>query len=114
MANLSDLLTAAKNIVGAINAMTQNYLSVNGSVMYINITTATLIKTGQGRVATVVVITTGSAGSIYDSSTTTGVSSANKIFAISATEGAYVVNLPFSNGLVVSPGASMVVAVSYS
>lgn len=114
MANLSDLLTAAKNIVTAINGLSQNYLSINGSTMYLNITSSTLIKTGPGRIATVVVVTTGSAGSIYDSATTAGVSSANKIYAISTTEGAYVVNLPFANGLVVSPGASMVVAVSYS
>lgn len=111
-ASLSDLLTSSKNIVSALNGSSQNSLSINGSSLKTAITTSTLVKTGAGRIASVSVIVAGSAGGIYDAnavSATTG-----QIGVIPATVGIFVWNMPFSNGLVVTPGAGQTVSVSYS
>jgi hypothetical protein len=59
MASLDDMLTTAKNIVTAINGVSQTYLNVNGSRISANITAATLLKTGSGRVAMVSIIVGG-------------------------------------------------------
>ena len=48
MSSLSDILTAAKNIVTALNQLGQTYLSVEGAQQLADITTATLVMTGQG------------------------------------------------------------------
>jgi len=112
-ASLGDLLTAAKNIVTAINSAAQTYLNVNGSSSQTAITAATLVKSGQGRLASVVVVTGGSAaGAIYDASVAS--STANQIGVIPTVPGVYVWNISFSNGLVVTPGTSQKVTVSYS
>jgi len=113
MSSLSDILTAAKNIVTAINGAAQTYLSVNGAQDSVNISSSTLIKSGAGRVAVVSVTTAGSAvGSIYDTNSST--STTGKIYVIPNTVGITVVNMPVSFGIVVAPGSSQVVSISYS
>jgi|APFre7841882654_1041346.scaffolds.fasta_scaffold02802_5 hypothetical protein len=115
MANtsLSDILTAVKNIVTALNNAAQTYLNVQGQQNKAAITAATLVKNGSGRVATVSVIVAGSAtGNIYDSSSTTVTSS--PIFIIPTTVGITVVNIPVSIGIVVAPGSGQTVTISYS
>ena len=112
MSSISDILTAAKNIVTAINGLGQTYLQVSGSRVSREISAATVLLVGQGRLARVVVTTAGAVGSIYDAS----VSSATtpKIFVIPNAVGVTEVNIPVENGIVVTPGAGQVVTVSYS
>jgi len=113
MASLSDLLTAAKNIVTAINNVAQTYSSVQGVQNSSNISTTTLVKGSAGRLATVVVTTAGSAtGTVYDSANASSVS--RKLYIIPNTVGVYVVNMPANYGIVVVPGTGQVVTVSYS
>ena len=113
MASLSDILTAAKNIVTALNDLGQAYLSVEGSSLSLPITSSTLVQKGQGRVARVYVTTAGSAaGAIYDAATagaTTGI-----VYTIPNTVGIYEVKAPVINGIVVSPGTGQSVTISYS
>ena len=112
MASLDDLLTVGKNIVTAINGLSQTYLNVNGNKQTAGITSATLLKTGSGRVAVVSVLVGGAAGAIYD--TNNASSTANKIYVTPTTAGVYFVNLPVNNGIVVAPGAGQTLAVSYA
>jgi hypothetical protein len=112
-ASLDDILTAIKNGVQAINNWSQTNLQINGFLTASNITTATQVKNGQGRLCYVSVIVAGSTvGKAYDTVGTT--STANVIFTIPNTVGVTFVNLPVSNGLVIVPGTGQTVAVSYS
>lgn len=112
MASLSDILTTAKNVVTAINGVAQTYLAVQGSQISSDITTATLLKKGSGRVATVSIIVGGANGFIYDASVDTATT--KPIYVIPNTVGVIFVNLPVVNGIVVVPGAGQTVSVSYS
>lgn len=113
MSSLSDILTAAKNIVTAINGLGQTYLQISGSKVSSQISAASLLLVGQGRIARIVVTTAGSdAGSIYDASVSTATSP--KIFVIANTLGVTEINIPVDNGIVVAPGTGQVVTVSYS
>jgi CO dehydrogenase/acetyl-CoA synthase gamma subunit (corrinoid Fe-S protein) len=113
MASLDDILTAAKNIVTALNQLGQTYLSVEGSKMSSDITAPTVVMEGQGRIAVISVVVGGSAtGSVYDATTTTG--TANKILTLPTTVGLAEVNMPVNNGIVVVPGTGQTIAISYS
>ena len=79
----------------------------------LNITTATVIKAAPGVMIAFTVNVIGSAGTINDTTTTGGVAAANQMAPIPAVLGVYYITMPFLNGLVVSPGASQVVSVSY-
>ncbi|MDE2105633.1 MAG: hypothetical protein KGL39_50870, partial [Patescibacteria group bacterium] len=61
MASLSDILTTAKNVVTAINNVSQTYLNVNGTKRVAKISTTTVVSTAQGRLATLSITTGGSA-----------------------------------------------------
>lgn len=113
MASMSDLLTAAKNVVTAINQLGQTYLQVQGSKSYSSITAATLVQSGQGRVVRVSVIVAGSsAGAIYDANAPTATT--NQVWVIPNTVGVTEINLPVNNGIVVVPGTGQTVVISYS
>ena len=113
MSSLSDILTAAKNIVTALNGLGQTYLEVQGNQVLNNISTATVVSTGQGRLASIAVLTAGSAvGAAYDATISTATT--NKIVTIPNTVGVIVVNIPTNNGIVIAPGTGQVVTVSYS
>jgi hypothetical protein len=113
MASLSDLLTTAKNIASAINGVAQTYVFVQGSQVRQNITAATVVRAGQGRLATVSVTTAGSAaGVIYDSASTS--ITTRPIYTIPNTVGVVSVNLPVVYGVLVTPGTGQAVTVSYS
>jgi hypothetical protein len=113
--SIGDILTAAKNIVTAINGAAQTFLNVNGTSAQDGITSATLVKTGSGRIATVSVVVPGSAnGAIYDTAAAASVAASNQIGVIPAMIGPYVFNIPFSSGLVVTPGTGQTITVSYS
>lgn len=113
MASLSDILTAAKNIVTALNQLGQSFLQVEGSNMQSNITSATLVKTGQGRIARISVVVAGSAvGRIYDANASAATT--NTMFVIPNTVGVTEINMPVNNGIVVAPGTGQTVSISYS
>jgi hypothetical protein len=112
-ASLSDLLTAAKNIVQAVNALAQTYLNVQGAQNFAGLTAATVVKSASGRIANISVIVAGSAsGFVYDSAavgTTT-----KPLFVIPMTVGVFVVNLPASFGIAIAPGSGQTVSGSFS
>lgn len=111
--NLTDLLTAAKDIVTGINSLAQNYLNVQGAATLTNITTLKQARGGAGRLCTVSVTTAGSAaGVIYDSPNSSTTS--NPVYTIPMTVGVYVVNLPMNFGILVAPGTGQAVTVSFS
>lgn len=113
MSSLTDILTTAKNIVTAINGIGQTYLSVQGSKVSNAISAATLVSTGQGRLAQIAVITAGStAGAAYDA--TISSATTNQIVSIPNTVGIITVNIPVNNGIVILPGTGQVITVSYS
>lgn len=113
MASLSDLLTTAKNIASAINGVAQTYVFVQGSQIRQNITAATVVSTGQGRLAMVSVTTAGSAhGAIYDSASTS--ITTRPIYHIDKVENVVFANLPVVYGILVVPGSGQAVTVSYS
>ena len=121
MASLDDILTATKNVVTALNNGAQTFLTVNGLKTQTNITAATVLKTSAGRVAVVSIIVGGTGsplagggtnGVIVDSNSTSSLT--NVIFTIPNTPGVVFLNMPTSNGIVVSPGPGQTVAVSFS
>jgi hypothetical protein len=120
MTSISDILTASKNLVTAVNGLGQTYLKVNGAVRSASATgvTPVLISSGQGRLASISVTASSSSinGMIYDLSSTdvAGIVIANALCFISDTKGVTYVNLPYNSGLVVVPGTGMTVVVSYS
>lgn len=113
MSSLSDILTAAKNVVTAINNVAQTYVNVQGARVAAGITASTVVSTAPGRVATVSIVVGGSAvGYIYDANAT-GVTTA-PLYAIPTTAGVVMLNLPVVNGIVVAPGTGQTVTISYS
>jgi hypothetical protein len=111
--SLSDLLTAIKNVVTALNNASQTYLNINGLQNNANITSATVVKSSSGRLAMISVIAGGSSnGTIYDATSTA--STSTPIFTIPDTPGVFFANLPVTNGIVVVPGSGQVVTISYS
>ena len=113
MASLSDILTAAKNVVTSVNQLGLTYLKVQGAVRSTTMTTTTLVTSGQGRLASVSVVVAGSSACvIYDGTDTA--STANALAAITNVIGVTVINMPYNNGLVVDPGTGMTVVVTYS
>ena len=112
-ANLSDILTAIKNLVVAVGALTQNYLNVQGASIASAITVPTVIKMTGGRIARVSVTIAGSAaGTIYDGASLSATT--KPIYTIPNTLGVFEVNMPVSFGGFVSPGSGQTVSVSYS
>lgn len=114
MSSLTDILTTAKNIVTAINGLGQTYLKVQGVNRSATLTAAAVVSSGQGRLASVSVISsTGSVdGHIYDSNVLGSLT--NELALIDHTPGVRVMNLPYNNGLLVVPGTGMTVVVTYS
>lgn len=113
MSSLSDILTVAKNIVTSVSQLGQTYLQVQGNKMTTDITTATLVQTGQGRVARVSVTVAGSGdGAIYDASSASATT--GKLALIPKDHAIIDVNLPVNNGIVVVPGTGQTIAISYS
>lgn len=116
-ASLSDLLTALKNLVVALNAATQAFNNVNGVSTREAITVPTVIKASAGRVASVSVIVAGSGtGMIYDS-TQVGVT-ISPVWVIPASAASngepYVVNMATDSGILVVPGNGQTVTVCWS
>lgn len=116
-ASLSDILTAIKNLVVALNGATQAYKQVNGLSTTEAIKVATVVKTSAGRVASVSIITAGStSGMIYDSASTQVTSAPLWVIpeVANANGEPYVVNLPTDSGILVVPGTGQSITISWS
>jgi len=117
-ASLSDLLTAVQHVASNIALLGQTLLQINGQTTRTAMTAtagAQLLKQGPGRVATVAVTVAGGANNptlLVDSNSATATSPV--IATVPGTVGVYVVNMPFSLGLVVIPGTGDTVSVSFS
>jgi hypothetical protein len=85
-----------------------------GLTVTFNVTAATVIKNSFGRVAKISVITAGStAGSVNDAATTGAAAVGNQLAAIPNAVSVIDLDMPFANGLVVTPGTGQVLAVSF-
>lgn len=115
-ASLSDLLTAAKNLVIALNGATQAFNQVNGLSTLEGITAPTVVKASPGRVVCVSVIVEGSAtGMIYDSASATQKNALWVIPMAAASNGEpYRVGMAADYGILVVPGTGQSVTVSWS
>lgn len=112
-ASLDDILTTQRNGVINLANLAETWLQINGKQNASALTSATLVKTGAGRIASVSVVVGGSAtGAIYDAGSASATSGI--LYTIPTTVGVYVLNFPFVNGLVVAPGTGQTIAVSYS
>lgn len=117
MASLDDILTTQKNGVVAINRLnsygiwglaTKTIDGTGGAV-------TTLVYTGAGRIYNISVSAySAAAGMAYDSATTAAAATGNQLLYIPAVRGVTAAYINFTNGLVVSVGAGLVVAVTYS
>lgn len=114
MASVDDLLTAVKNNVVATNLVANNAFNVLGRKSYLEITSDTLIHTGEAWVARVSVITGGTAGGIYDANTVGGAVTGTQVCVMPATVGIYEILMPVTKGIVVKPGAGQKVSVSFT
>lgn len=90
-------------------------LFIGGRTTKLNITVATVVKPGSGRIATVSVIVAGSTvGTVNDTTTTGAAAVGNQVMAIPITvTGVYTLNFPMLNGIVVVPGTGQTLSVSY-
>jgi hypothetical protein len=114
-ASVSDVLTALQHIASNIAQAAQTYLDVNGQQARTGISSATLLKQGAGRVATVAVTAeTGTAAAAVLVDSANANATAPVLAIIPAQTGIFVVNMPFSLGLVVIPGTGDTVSVSFS
>lgn len=124
MASLDDVVTTQKSGVIGINALTAAltafkdlYEAFVGSKTYLGISSASLIVSGPGRLVSFSVnVAGGAAGTIHDAASVDGATTANALVVIptAVTTGVISVSMPFTNGLVVKPGSSHVVSLTYS
>lgn len=93
----------------------QGFVPEEGTKSAVNLTAASLLKVGAGRVFRASVIVAGSAvGTVNDCATTGAAAAANQIGTLPNTVGTYLFNWPVSLGLVVVPGTGQTVALSYA
>ena len=114
--SMSDLLTAVKNLVVALNNAAQSFNNVNGVSTQEAITTPTVVKASAGRVVAVSIIVSGSStGMIYDAAAANTTAPLWVIPEAAASNGQpYVVNLPVDSGIYVVPGTGQSVTLSWS
>ena len=114
-ASLSDILTAQKNGVVAINGVAQANLRGLGTQTSLTVTTATVIFTGPGYLVNFAVVVAGTgAGLIYDFNSTTSPPAADALCATPTTVGVVKTGQVFTTGLVVVPGTGQSINVTYS
>ena len=107
-------LATFQNIATAISTQISNATNLAGAQDFYNVTSASYIKNGGGRIVNISVIVTGSAvGTIYDAATISDTT--RPIYKITfAQTGIQVVNLPFQYGLLIVPGTGQKLAGSFS
>jgi len=112
MASLDDILSTQKNGVIGINSYVTAINTHAGFYNSKEVSTASVIKSSSGWLATVSVIVAGSTqGYLYDA---TSAASGSRIYAIPNTLGVYQIQVPFATGLYFSPGTGSIIAVGYS
>lgn len=115
VASLTDLLTASKNIVVALNTSAQTSANLAGNSNRAAISASTLVLSKPGRLVNLIVTTAGSTvGSAYDAPSVATAASTNVVYSIPNTVGVYPINCPLMYGLVITPGTGQVVTVTYS
>lgn len=122
MANIDDLVTVQKNGVVAVNALTAAldafkviYEAFVGTSTYLGASNDSLITQDAGRLVNLTVTVTGAtAGTIHDASSVANATAENVIAVIPVTVGITQINVPFSNGLVLKPGAGQTISITYS
>ncbi len=89
-------------------------INIAGPNTALNISAATVVKSGVGVICRVNVTTAGTtAGSVYDFNATTGEGAANLVASIPDVVGNYEVYFKCSTGILIVPGTGQVVSVSY-
>lgn len=114
MANLDDILTTQKNGVVAVNQVAENAFGVQGRKTALEISSATLIHSGEAWVARISVLVAGAAGAIYDANTVATATTGRRICIIPASVGIVEIFMPVTRGIVVTPGAGQIVSVSFT
>ena len=113
MASLDAILTAAQNLVQAVNTAAQVFAQINGTKGTAAISTATYVEQGAGRLCRVSITSPGTAsGLIYDAQSVNDLT--RPLWLIPQTPGLIEVNIPTVYGILVVPGAGQVVSVGYS
>lgn len=113
MASLDAILTAAQNLVQAVNTAAQVFAQVNGTKGTAGIGANTYVEQGPGRLCRVSIISAGTtSGYIYDAQSITDLT--RPLWLIPMTPGLIEVNIPTVYGILVVPGAGQVVSVGYS
>ena len=93
----------------------QTVAGISGTASKLDITAATVVKAGPGRLIRVSVLVAGSAtGTANDCLTTGAAATANEIFVIPETVGIYTLEWPCLVGIVIVPGTGQTISVSYS
>jgi len=80
----------------------------------LNITAATVLKVGAGRVVKLVVIVAGAAGTVNDCATTGAAAAANELCPLPAVVGPIDLNVAFQTGLCITPGAGQTIAAYFN
>lgn len=114
MAILDDILTAAKNIVTAINGIGTTYSRIEGNETSAEISATTQVFTGQGRIVRASVTTAGSADAVIYDSSSTSVITAKSVGYVKKDANIVELGIPVKNGLVVTPGTGQKLVVVYS
>jgi hypothetical protein len=89
-------------------------MSTVANTSALNISSARTVKAGPGRLVSLSVVNGGTGGTINDCASTGAVAAGNEFCNIPTTVGVYELDWPCLVGITVVPGASQVVAVSYS
>ena len=114
MASLDDLLTAAKNIVTAINGVNITVRASRGTLTSPTLMTDTVITTRPGRLVNFAVTITGSGnGALHNASTVATATAANLLVIVPQTLGVVPVGQAFTVGLVYKRGTGQSANVTY-
>jgi hypothetical protein len=114
MASLDDLLTAAKNIVTAINGVNITVRASIGTLTSPTLITDTVITTSPGRLVNFAVTITGSGnGALHNASTLATATAANLLVIVPQTLGVVPVGQAFTAGLVYKRGTGQSANVTY-
>ena len=111
--NSSDMLTTAKNVVSALSNLRNIYAGLMGDQASPEMSTATLVFSGQGRVVRISLTDGGSTdGYLYDSNLVTSLT--NRIAKVNKLSEILELGIPVQRGLVYVPGTSQKAVVVFS
>ena len=114
MASLDDILTAAKNVVTAINGVNVTVAKAQGTLTSATLIADTVIATGSGRLVNFAVTITGSGdGALHNASTLATATADNLLMIVPQTLGVVQVGQAFTAGLVYIRGTGQSANVTY-